>query len=254
MLNLIHKVSPVPSDLGSHIMGMLCAAYSGDFQLLASGKEGVYVFLAIEHAPIAGQDCMSGIYVGQCEKKDRGRAVAFKVQSEHDAPFNAACCPARVLKAATALRGNQLFRDTSALFQKSKKAMSTLKIGDIVFFRRGAEMNSPGQQMIVARYANQNLWERHLESGPNGTLTADPHTLYRFAPEIVYPELLDPIRHDEGLDLVSGFYFKYSGGEYTVLGRPYSEFELAKIRRDNISKAQESIAARQANRRRAAFV
>lgn len=254
MLNLVHKLSPAPADLPSHALGMLSAANSGDFKLLATGKEGSYEFLAVEHSPIAGQECLSGIYALECEKQNRGRTIVFKMQSEHEARYEAACCPAKVLKAATGLKGNSLFRDTSAMFQKSKKAMSSLKIGDIVFFRKGAEMNSPGQQMIVARYANKNLWERQLESGPNSTLTAEPHTLYRYAPEVVYPELLEPVAHDESVDLVAGFYFKYNGGEYKVIGRPYTEFELAKIRRDKTSMAQQSIAARQTKRRRVAFV
>lgn len=254
MLNLTHLASPAPSDLPAHVFGMMSAAYAGDFKLLAKGKEGCYVFLAVEHAPVAGQECMSGIYAAQVEKKVRGRTIAFKLQTEHAAPYEAACCPVKVLKAASDLNGNLLFRETSALFQKSKKAMSTLKIGDIVFFRKGAAMNTPGQVMIVARYTNQNLWERQHESGANGTVTAEPQALYRYAPEIVYPELLEPVAAKETHDLVSGFYFTYIGGEYTVMGRPFTAFELAGIRRDKFANAQKSIATRQANRIRTAFL
>jgi hypothetical protein len=254
MLNRTHKAYPAPTDLASHAFGMLCEANPGEFDMLASGKEGSYVYLAVEHAPIAGQDCMSGIYSIEWETKDHGFATAFMMQSEHMAPYEAARCPVKVLKAAKGIAGNTLFRDTSAMFQKSKKAMSALKIGDIVLMRKSVQTSFPGRLLVVAQYTNRDLWTRQIESGPDININSDPLSLYPFGPEIVYPELLEPVAAQENFVLVAGFYYACVGGENIIMGRPFTEFELANIRRDKFLKAQDALASRQVNRRRTAFL
>lgn len=254
MLNIKHEIQPVPADLPSHFFGMLSGAHSGEFELRASGKEGSYVFLAVKHVPVAGQESMSGIYVVQTAKKPRGKAMVFIMHSEQTAPYEAACCPPKVLTAANWFSGNTLFRATSARYQQGKKAMRELKIGSVVLFRMGLRESTSGQQIVVARYVNRNQWERLSVTGPTITMTAEPQSLYRYAPEVVYPELLAPVVPQESFVPVAGFFYECSGGEYATVGRPFTEFELAKIRHDQLVKAQVKILERPAARARLAFV
>lgn len=254
MLNIVHKIYPAPANVALHVFGLLCETNAGEFKLLAHGKEGNYFFIAVAHTPVTGQDNMAGIYAVQCAKKGRGKPIAVLAHSEHTAPFEAACCPQSVLKAATGLRGNSVFRETSARFQKSRKAMRDLKIGDIVLFGMGFWETSTGQFISAARYVNRDKWERLAEVGPATHMMATPQSLYRYMPEVIYPELLDPISYQEGATKVAGFYYASQGGENRAIGRPYTAVEISKIRSDRMESAQRKLQERPSGRPRMAFI
>jgi hypothetical protein len=254
MLNIVHKLFPGPANVALHVFGMLRDSNSGDFKLLAHGKEGNYFFIAVNHSPLTDQENMAGIYAIQCAKKGRGKPVAVLAHSEHAAPFDAACCPRSVLKAAVVLNGNSLFRETSERFHQSKKAMSELKIGDIVLFGMGFWETSTGQLFEAARYVNRDAWERLSDVGPATRMVATPQSLYRYMPKVVYPELLDPIACSEGATKVAGFFFASLAGENKTIGRPYTEGEIARIRTDRVQFAQRKLHERSSSRTRMAFL